>query len=708
MDPVRLRLDELMYAWLDYEDTPMQVALLGTFDGGPLVRPDGAVDVLRVRRELASRAHRVPALGRRVFWTRFGEGRPLWVTDPGFDPLDHIETTTLPPGADLPGWAANRATRPLDRNRPLWRAEVIDGLHHGLHDVRFAMLIVVSHILADGLTGVALTGALLDPAPGTSVTDAPTPTTMALPTHRDLVRRRLQEAGAALRRRGRHGRRPAEGPRPARPGLREARDAMTGFAGPEPATSLSRHIGPGRRLGVVRRSMEELRDTGHALDMTVNHLLLAAVTGGLRRLLAARGEATPGLVLRASVPAATGAAGAAGRQVAAMLIVELPVGEPGPLRRAALVRRATALGKARLRAAGGDFSDLHLPTPLSRWLLCSARRVGSSRLTVSVTDVPGPARPLWLAGARLLEVVPIAPMAPLVPLTVAALSYAGELAVTANADADMTDLDVLTDGIARSFTELVDLARSGARPPPVPARPLQRGRTVLEAAADIDRRAEQVFAYCTDPRNATAWNSAVDDVKLLTDGPIGAGTRYRFHTRAGSGVVQYRGFDPPRAWTATSSGVRLDACFEGEVVPLDGRSHVRLRAELRPHGALRLLAPVVRQALRRRWQRDLAVLRALVEQGPTPRANESRVLAQRSDRARPLRPRGPSSVRYGRAPAGEVPDLRVDRVRPALPARSWRARRPRRRGGGLPLLGPQSAGWAGSTRTGSRRYATVV
>ena len=607
MDPVRLRLDELMYAWLDHDDTPMQVALLGTFDGGPLVHPDGAVDVPRVRRELAARAKRVPALGRRVVWTRLGEGRPLWVADPGFDPLGHVETAALPPGADLPGWAANRAARPLDRDRPLWRAEVVDGLRGG----RFAVLIVVSHMLADGLTGVALAGALLDPGPETAVTAAPSPAAAALPTHRDLVRRRLQEVGAALWRRGPRRRRPAEGPGPARPGLREVRDAMAGFAGPEPTTSLSRQIGPGRRLGVTRRSMEELRDTGHALDVTVNDLLLAAVSGGLRRLLTTRGEAVPGLVLRASVPAATGAAG---RQVAAMLIVDLPVGEPDPLRRAALVRSATALGKARLRAAGGDFSDLHLPTPLTRWLLCSARRVGSRRLTVSVTDVPGPARPLWLAGARLLEVVPIAPMAPLVPLTVAALSYAGELAVAANADAEMTDLDVFTDGIAGSFTELVDLARTGARPRSVPAPLLRRGRGVVESAVDVDRPAEQVFAYCTDPRNATAWNSSVDEVELLTDGPVGVGTRYRFHSSAGEGVVQYIRFDPPRAWTATSCGDRLDVRFEGEVVPLEGRSHLRFRAELRPRGALRLLAPVVRQVLRRRWQRDLAVLRSRVEQ----------------------------------------------------------------------------------------------
>ena len=42
---------------------------------------------------------------------------------------------------------------------------------------------------------------------------------------------------------------------------------------------------------------------------------------------------------------------------------------------------------------------------------------------------------LWLAGARLLEAVPVAPLVPHVPVGVAALSYAGQLAVSVNSDA---------------------------------------------------------------------------------------------------------------------------------------------------------------------------------------------------------------------------------------------------------------------------------
>ena len=80
-------MDELVNAWVTDENTPFRIALLGMFDAGPLRRPDGTVDVPRIRRELTARAHRVPALGRRVVWTPAGEGRPVWAADRRSIPL---------------------------------------------------------------------------------------------------------------------------------------------------------------------------------------------------------------------------------------------------------------------------------------------------------------------------------------------------------------------------------------------------------------------------------------------------------------------------------------------------------------------------------------------------------------------------------------------------------------------------------------------
>jgi diacylglycerol O-acyltransferase / wax synthase len=70
----------------------------------------------------------------------------------------------------------------------------------------------------------------------------------------------------------------------------------------------------------------------------------------------------------------------------------------------------------------------------------------------------GPPQPVYLAGARLLEVFPVLPLIARVPLGVGALSYAGQFTIAAVADRDACpDLDVF----AASFRhELRALAAS--------------------------------------------------------------------------------------------------------------------------------------------------------------------------------------------------------------------------------------------------------
>lgn len=443
-------MDELVNAWVSDRFTPFQIALLGVFDAGPFLRADRTLDVARIRRELTVRAGRVEALGRRVVWTRFGEGMPVWAPDPWFKPDRHIEATTLPAGADLATWAAGRIVRPLPMDRPLWRAEVVDGLPDG----RFALIITVHHVAADGLTGVVLAGSLLDTRSDVRPASAPARSVRPVPSHRELMRDHLRELMAALRRA-----RPfsGEGPRHLRELVRQIRAASSELSTRTSTTSLPRTVGPTRRLAVVREPLDDLRRAGHALGVTVNDLLLAAVTAGLRDLLAARGEDVATLTLRTSVPAATGA----GHQASGIMLVDLPVREPDPFRRLAAIHATTAKAKKGLYAGAGDITEvIHLPLPLARLGMRWMRRFGGTRVNLFVTDVPGPTASLWLAGARLLEAVPVAPLVQHVGLGVAALSYAGELAVAVQADGRVNDLAVMSDGMRAAFAAY----RSAPRP----------------------------------------------------------------------------------------------------------------------------------------------------------------------------------------------------------------------------------------------------
>ncbi|MGE3663520.1 MAG: wax ester/triacylglycerol synthase domain-containing protein [Pseudonocardia sp.] len=466
----RLRPADLANLWAEGPGAPSQIALVAEFDPGPLTAADGRPDLPRIRAELARRAARIPALGQHVRWTRPGEGLPVWVDDPAADPAVRIGTATLPEGTGLVQWCADRIVVPLDRDGPLWRAEIVGGLPGG----RFGLLMVLHHVLADGLAGVALTARLLDPEPGpvpgpALASDAgpdpapsagpdPAPDTgpdrsdaaPAGPTARELIadawRARLHSARAAP---GRLPRLPAR----LRRALRSAATTADELRHRAPRTCLPRHLGAHRRLVAVRVPLDEVRAAGHARGATVNDVVLAAVAAGLRAHVTARGDRVEDLTLPVSMPVARG-----GGRRGGMVVVGLPVGEPDPGRRLRAITAATSAAKRRLHDGEGDLFDvLRLPVPLARVAVRWLRGRAARHISLFVTDVPGPPQPLWLAGARMVDAVGVAPLSADVALGVTVLSYAGTLALTVNADGAVGSLDVLARGIAG------ELERLGAR-----------------------------------------------------------------------------------------------------------------------------------------------------------------------------------------------------------------------------------------------------
>jgi diacylglycerol O-acyltransferase / wax synthase len=410
---------ELATLWVDDPAAPFHVALLCRFAAGPFMRPDGSVDTERVRAEVARRITGVPALGRRLT----GGRRPVWIRE-AVRPGDHLQCVELPDGTDLLDWCSGRILAPLAPGRPLWRVDVI-----GLPDGGFALLFVAHHVLVDGRRGAAVLRSLLDP-PSRAAAGHPAP------------------AG-----------RPAAG-LPVAPNRWELlRHALADLRARAPVTSLSRPVGHGRRIVEVRAGLAGLRTLEAVYGATVNDALLAAVTAGLRELLLRRGDAVDGLTLRASVPLSSGSAG----QPEGMLLVPLPVSEADPLRRLAMIRETTTALKRRIRSGGGNVFDvLRLPIPLARAAVHLMRHVAGRRINLFVSDIPGPAEPLDLCGARLLSALPVAPLTANVPLGIAALSYGGTLFIGVNADAAVTDAQVLGDAMEREFGILATAAASGA------------------------------------------------------------------------------------------------------------------------------------------------------------------------------------------------------------------------------------------------------
>jgi len=441
--------------------TPADLMQLAT-DVGPVPMHVGAVLVLgaspgfsvtEAQRLLAGRILGVPRLRQRLRRAPPGCGRPFWADDPAFDVRRHVRSRPCPaPGGEraLLDVAAALFRVPLPRSRPLWSATFVTGLEDG----GTGLVVVMHHVLADGIGGLAVLAGLVDQPPG--LPPAPPPAGFPVPA----------PAGP----------RPARFPVPA-PGLRtlaadawaarlhglaqlagRARTAGQGLAelgGARPprrfpATSLNRPTGPARRLDVATADLAAVRDLGHACGGTVNDVVLAAIAGALRALLASRGEELAWVTISVPVSARQAAtAGQLGNQVGMM-----PVTTPAGGRLAGRVTRVAAITRARKTAARG--TSAALLGPLFRLLA----RTGLLRAFVNrqrmvhtfATNLRGPAGPLTFGGAPVRAVIPVPSTTGNVTVTFGVLSYAGLLRITVLSDPGrMPDVDVLIAALRREL-----------------------------------------------------------------------------------------------------------------------------------------------------------------------------------------------------------------------------------------------------------------
>jgi hypothetical protein len=133
------------------------------------------------------------------------------------------------------------------------------------------------------------------------------------------------------------------------------------------------------------------------------------------------------------------------------MAVPLPLGERDPVRRLQLIAAQTAARKhkAHPQAGSGPFRFALAQRAFLRFF--ARQRL----VNISVTNVPGPPVPLYLGGARLLELFPVVSLAGNLTLAVAVLSYAGQLNLTAVADRDgCADVAVFAQGVQSALDEL--------------------------------------------------------------------------------------------------------------------------------------------------------------------------------------------------------------------------------------------------------------
>ena len=463
------RLNPLDALFVDAEDadphTSMAIASIAVFEGP-------APSHQEFLAYLAGRLPQVPRYRQKLRAVPFRLGRPVWVDDPDFDLDYHVRRTALPaPGGDeeLAALMARVMSQRLDRDHPLWEYWVAEGLAED----RWALISKVHHCMVDGVSGTDLYRVIFDfsPEPSPAAADSravsaePSPVQLAALAALDVIALPAREALALTDAMAD----PAGAARQVTDTAR-ALAKLTPAMRPATGSSLSGHIGRQRRYTWARASLDDVKAIKRKLGGTVNDVALAAISGGFRTLLLARGEEPGPHMVRSLVPVSVRAPGEEdvyNNQVSAVL-ADLPVHLADPVERLAAVQaELLALKTSREAEAGEALTAVgrYTPFPVASWWVRLGFALPQRDIVTVTTNVPGPQQPLYGMGRRIAEIIPYVPIATTLRTGVSIFSYCGKMTFGITGDfATSPDLDVLAHGIEDGISELLKASHRRTRP----------------------------------------------------------------------------------------------------------------------------------------------------------------------------------------------------------------------------------------------------
>jgi WS/DGAT/MGAT family acyltransferase len=256
-----------------------------------------------------------------------------------------------------------------------------------------------------------------------------------------------------------------------------------------PSTRFNSVVSPHRVFETRRFTLDEFKTIrGAVAGASINDAVLAVCGGALRRYLDLYGE-LPASSLAAMAPFSVrppaGAASTAPQLT--WLRVALGTDLADPLQRLDFIHGQTASSEHLSRAVGArELTEAGSHVPAAT-LALTAKLLGRATASIgrrsplahcTITNVPGPAVPLYLCGARMTYFSAIMPIADGMGLVFAVTSYDGRIIISPTSCRElMPDPEVFAQCIRDSFQEL--LAAAQARK--IPASP--RRRTASRAAA---------------------------------------------------------------------------------------------------------------------------------------------------------------------------------------------------------------------------------
>jgi WS/DGAT/MGAT family acyltransferase len=360
---------------------------------------------------------------------------PEWIEDDDIDLEYHVRHAALPwPGGEreLGELVGRLQSTPLDLSRPPWECTIIEGLEHH----RFALFVKMHHSLIDGISGMRMlqqamstdAAKSLSLPPFWSAAEGTAPQARrhaAVPTMANVMASAVQALRVQLR---------------AAPQLAAAFGKMIrrvgergdGLALPfdAPLSVLNGRVREKRRFATQQFPMARLRALADAAGCTLNDVVLALCGGSLRRFLLER-DSLPAKSLTAGIPVSVRPKDDQGTGNAISFIIStLGTDIEDAAERLAAIRASVRHAKAHVqslpRQAMMQYTVL-LMAPTIVTLLGGIGGRTRPMFNVTISNVPGPEKPLYFRGARLEAIYPASIVTHGQALNITCQSYAGTM-----------------------------------------------------------------------------------------------------------------------------------------------------------------------------------------------------------------------------------------------------------------------------------------
>jgi len=458
----------------------MNVGAVAVFGPGEYSNEEG-VDIDVLRGIIAVGLDEIPRYKQRLATIPI-EGQPVWVDDEHFNLGAHVRHVALPhPGTpeQLKSLAGVLFSQPLDRTRPLWEMNIVEGLEGG----GFALISKIHHCMIDGMSGIDLMAVILSFTPDVEILEPGQWSPRPAPNGTELAVRELSRSISSI---------VANITDISR--VREEISDLTGdwthkikatmaslssgWLTPTDKSPLNGDVGPTRTFDWTSLPLDGVKNIKNTHHVTVNDAMLAIVTGAVRSYLLDEGglsemdvAATEFRIMAPVSVRSDAQSGNPGNQVA-MWLLTLPIAESDPAKRIKMINDETKMLKETDQALGAS-TLVSVSTGAPATLVSLAARLGSRArpFNMTITNVPGPPFPLFMGGSRMLATYPLVPLWRSHGSGIAMFSISGSIDIGINmAPSVIEDPTALARHLQAAYKELSDAEPLAEKPKKKPAK----------------------------------------------------------------------------------------------------------------------------------------------------------------------------------------------------------------------------------------------